>query len=150
MEEEKETKKHFTLTRLLVLIVIIASVPAMIVPTLLRKRQNGNEASAVGSLRAINKAEAAYFDAKNGEYADLKTLAAAGYLDEVIGTGSKDGYKFKVRVGDRLDNFNKFTGQAHFHYTLVFWRGSAFLLRSDDGPQNENGHAKDWGKRPRR
>ena len=50
----------FTLIELLIVVAIIAIIAAIAVPGLLRARMSSNEASAIGSLRAINSGQTSY------------------------------------------------------------------------------------------
>lgn len=69
----------FTLIELLIVVAIIILVAAVAVPTLLRARMAGNEASAIGSLRTINSSQQAYSlsCASNFYAAELPTLLVA-------------------------------------------------------------------------
>ena len=89
----------FTLIELMIVVAIIAIVAAIAIPSLANARKSGNEASAISSLRTLTTVNEQYktrFLSYSGTLADL---SAAGYVDDVLGTGTKSGYVFTYTVG---------------------------------------------------
>jgi type IV pilus assembly protein PilA len=88
-------QKGFSLIELLVVVAIILIIAAIATPSLINSRLAANEASAVGSLRAINTAEVTYFSTyPTFGYTDLAKLGGTGnapsptnslLLDQVLG-----------------------------------------------------------------
>jgi type IV pilus assembly protein PilA len=106
-------QRGFSLIELLIVVAIILVLAAMAVPNLLRSKMSANEASAVGSIRAIATAQTTYsISYPTLGYADVLTKLAAppaggtvdathaGLLDWVLGCAvqpcTKSGYLFAI------------------------------------------------------
>jgi type IV pilus assembly protein PilA len=78
-------------------ISIIAIITAIAIPSLMHGRKSANEASSIGSLKAIATANEQYrvrFLTYAVEATGLADLNSAGYIDSVLGSSTKSSYAF--------------------------------------------------------
>jgi type IV pilus assembly protein PilA len=105
--------RGFSLIELLIVVAIILIIAAIAIPSLLQAKISANEGSAVGSLRAMTTAEAAYYTAYPtvGYATTIAELGGAGpctptsttacLIDNVLatstpGSGGKSGFVFQA------------------------------------------------------
>jgi type IV pilus assembly protein PilA len=105
----------FTLIELLIVVAIIGIIAAIAVPGLLRARQSGNEASAIGSVRAVNSGETAFasscggggYAQSNADLAKAPTGGAPFISPDLAGADVTPKSGYMVDVADSGDGNNR-------------------------------------------
>lgn len=80
-------------------IPIIAIIAAIAIPNLLESKQAANEASAISTCRMLSSCQELYY-ARYSTYATLEQLGGRGFIDPMLASGVKSGFRFDVTVED--------------------------------------------------
>ena len=98
MNSHRKSERGFSLVELLIVVVVIGIIAAIAIPYFERAKQPANAASAIHSLRMIHSGEVSY-RTLYARYADIPSLASAGYLDDGhLRLGQKGNYVFVVTL----------------------------------------------------
>jgi prepilin-type N-terminal cleavage/methylation domain-containing protein len=100
-----ERQRGFTLIELLVVIAIIGILIALLIPAVQRARQAARQSNAIGKLRDITRAQAAFRDRSDHRSfaTSLDELIAAGLLDDSLSDGN--GYTFEMTTNASLQHW---------------------------------------------
>ena len=94
-----ERRSGFTLFELMIVVTVIAVIAGFALPSLFNSLKGGRETAAISSLRTLSSVSEQY-RLRFGRYASsLAALTAAGYIDSVLGSGTKSGYTYTYSSG---------------------------------------------------
>lgn len=126
-------RRGFTLIEIMIVVAIVIVLVSIAVPGILRSRVVANEGAAIASLRTLNNACQTYHMDQQKFPDSLITLSTANppYIDNVLGSGVKQGYQFIYESADD----DHFTVRANPTHTGLL-KGRYFYL-DDSGSIRE-------------
>src|SRR5262249_43257560 len=110
VSNRRRTTQGFTLIELMIVIAIIAFIAAIAIPNLVSARKHGNETAAIGALKTLQTCQTIFREGdKDGngrlDYGSLPQLSAAHLVDQVLGSGTKQGYLFRTGASTSTSEF---------------------------------------------
>lgn len=95
------SRRGFTLIELLIVVMLIGVLAALVAPFLVAAKASANEASAIGSLKALNSAQTTYSTVcGRGAYTlTLATLVNDQFGSADLDVSPKSGYDFTLAAG---------------------------------------------------
>jgi len=115
-------------------VFVIGVVAAITIPNLLASARAANEGSAISSLRTISSAEATYQSTYHN-FGTLDELAADGLIDPRLGSGTKNGYTFRLVIDSSNPEEFAITGVPVTYGTSgrrSFYMDETFVIRGGD------------------
>ncbi len=85
--------------------VVLLVLAAIVIPNLIEARKSGNETAAIGALKTLGTAQSLFREADKeadgeldyaGNLGELAEAGTTGLIDNVLGSGIKNGYVFRV------------------------------------------------------
>lgn len=135
MERRRSSGEGFTLVELLIVVAVISIIAAIAIPALLRARIAANESAAIGDIRTVVSASAAYHVANGGFYdGNMQCLTAPidcipdyptngpNFLDsQLTSLLSKGGYSRSYAGGETPPGVNTVVSSPTSVTSYVYW-----------------------------
>jgi hypothetical protein len=110
--------------------------------------QHVREACAIGSLRTINASLAIYIERNTSQrYGSLKNIESAGYIDKILGSGQKEGYRFILMPKPDSPQYEYrvlAVPLIQTKDTRVFFSNQSGVIRFRRGPNWKETKPGDW------
>ncbi|MEM7233438.1 MAG: prepilin-type N-terminal cleavage/methylation domain-containing protein [Planctomycetota bacterium] len=123
-------RRAFTILELMIVVAIAAVIASMAIPSLLNSRKASNQASAIGSIRAVVSACESYRTRFGSYPTGFSSLETEGYLDSSFEGGnslrSRRGYNFNYFYGALTGGYmvmatpteSGVSGASHYVYNM--------------------------------
>lgn len=105
-EEPPKLDRGFGFVGALVLVILavilcpVLIIGAMVAPSLIEARADGNTAAAVGSLKTLSISQKLYLERSSQKrYGTLTELGKENLIDTALASGTKQEYTFKIGFG---------------------------------------------------
>jgi hypothetical protein len=91
-------------------VVLLGLILVIAIPNLIEARKHRGETAPIGALKTIGTSQSLFREGdKDGDdtldYGTLSELHAAGLIDDVLGSGTKMGYTFRVWHAPKTPEF---------------------------------------------
>lgn len=132
----------FTLVEIMIVVAVVMTLATMAISSVLRARHNANEMTAVASCRTIVTACQNYYSSSyphtypSGLSDLVPPISDPGYIDDVLASGTKQGYAFTYALVDpesfTVNAGPVFSGKTGSRY--FFADETSVIKANPDGP----------------